>query len=79
MDPQIATYDMLSKLCCICLENLQVNRRFNRWPCPSRHEFHFDCMLNILRVGNKCPLFRHPLEPANSPGIETIQLTILHC
>ncbi|CAF0804443.1 unnamed protein product [Adineta steineri] len=71
MDPHIARNDTLLNTCSICLENFQSNRRFGIWPCPGRHKFHFDCMLSVLRAGNKCPLCRHPVEPANLPGIQT--------
>ncbi|CAF3742150.1 unnamed protein product [Rotaria sp. Silwood1] len=71
-DLQIASNDMLYDNCTICLEDFQSDRRFAQWPCKARHRFHFNCMLNVLRVGNKCPLCRHPVEAANLPSIETV-------
>ncbi|CAF4998524.1 unnamed protein product [Rotaria sp. Silwood1] len=71
-DPQIANIELLYENCSICLDDFQFNRRFAQWLCKARHTFHFDCMLNVLRAGNKCPLCRHPVEPASLPSIETI-------
>lgn len=53
--------------CSICLEKILLNENFAQWPCPStvRHLFHFDCMLNCLRVKNTCPLCRHPVEASS--------------
>ncbi|UJR06770.1 hypothetical protein I4U23_011057 [Adineta vaga] len=70
--PQIATKEMLLENCSICLENFQSNRFYRQWPCPGRHQFHFDCMLDALRTANTCPLCRHPVEPANLFRVGTI-------
>jgi E3 ubiquitin-protein ligase DOA10 len=50
--------------CRICLEEFQINDPYSKWPCPSPkpHIFHDDCMLNMLRTKNTCPICRHPIE-----------------
>jgi hypothetical protein len=51
--------------CSVCLEALQLGEYYSHWPCSARHVFHYDCMLNVLRRQNQCPLCRHPVEAAN--------------
>ena len=50
--------------CTICLSDFQIDDPYEQWPCPSPvpHLFHSDCMLNILRRQNTCPICRHPVE-----------------
>lgn len=50
--------------CTICLSDFQLDEHYEQWPCPSSvpHRFHFNCMLNILRRQNTCPICRHPVE-----------------
>jgi len=70
-DRQIITDNLLDTTCSICLDNFQLNQYFAQWPCTAKHTFHFDCMLDVLRAGNTCPLCRHPVEAADLPSIET--------
>jgi hypothetical protein len=67
-----SSHNLLDTTCTICLENFQLNEYFAQWPCAAQHTFHFDCMLNVLRAGNTCPLCRYPVEPANLPNTETV-------
>ncbi|CAF1182412.1 unnamed protein product [Rotaria sordida] len=50
--------------CIICLEEFQLNDSYSKWPCTSKtpHIFHYDCMLNTLRMKNTCPICRYPVE-----------------
>ncbi|CAF1613166.1 unnamed protein product [Rotaria magnacalcarata] len=61
---KIISNDMVDKKCSICLEDLKLHQFFAQWPCEAKHTFHYHCMLNALRAGNKCPLCRHPVEAA---------------
>ncbi|CAF0960035.1 unnamed protein product [Rotaria sordida] len=74
---QIVSHDLLDYRCSICLEDLQLNQRIARWPCQARHTFHFDCMLDVLRAGNTCPLCRHPVEAADLPNAEAVVWLLL--
>lgn len=62
--PRIVREDSLEIDCPICLETLHFGERYARWPCPAQHVFHYDCMLNVLRRQNSCPLCRHLVEAA---------------
>lgn len=70
-DRQTVTFDLLNERCSICLENFQLNQYYTQWPCSAKHTFHFDCMLDVLRTGNKCPLCRHPVESSDLFNRET--------
>lgn len=50
--------------CMICLEDFKLNDAYERWPCLTAipHIFHYDCMLNMLRRKNTCPICRHAVE-----------------
>ncbi|CAF1049241.1 unnamed protein product [Rotaria sordida] len=74
---QIVSHDLLDNRCSICLEDLQLNQRIARWPCQARHTFHFDCMLDVLRAGNTCPLCRHPVQAADLPNAEAVVWLLL--
>jgi hypothetical protein len=52
-------------ICTICLETFKRGESYSQWPCPAHHVFHYDCMLNVLRRQNQCPLCRHTVEAAN--------------
>ncbi|CAF2555886.1 unnamed protein product [Rotaria sp. Silwood2] len=67
---KIISNDLLNKNCSICLEDLKLNQFFAQWPCEAKHTFHYHCMLDALRTGNKCPLCRHPVEEANLPNMQ---------
>ncbi|CAF4771787.1 unnamed protein product, partial [Rotaria sp. Silwood2] len=70
--PLKANDDLIFENCPICISNFQVNRCYSRWPCEAGHIFHFNCMLGVLRTGNKCPLCRHPVESADLPNMNFI-------
>ncbi len=76
-DRQIVTDDLLDTICGICLENFQLDQYFAQWPCTAKHTFHFECMLEVLRAGNKCPLCRYPVGAADLPNPETVFRLIL--
>ncbi len=48
--------------CTICLEGFEYGEYYAQWPCEAKHTFHYDCMLNVLRAQNTCPLCRHAVE-----------------
>ena len=50
--------------CMICLVEFELDDQYERWPCSLAipHIFHSDCMLNMLRRKNTCPICRHPVE-----------------
>lgn len=50
--------------CMICLEDFHINETYRIWPCLSKipHIYHDECMLNILRRQNTCPICRCPVE-----------------
>ena len=62
---QTVTPDLLNEKCTICLDDFQLNQYYAQWSCSAKHTFHFDCMLDTLRVGNTCPLCRFPVEATN--------------
>lgn len=64
--------DLIETSCSICLEGFRLNQGFAQWPCPAKHTFHYQCMLDALRTGNKCPLCRHPVEEAKHLHTEAI-------
>ncbi|CAF3156350.1 unnamed protein product [Rotaria socialis] len=51
--------------CPICITDYQMNQQYARWSCPGQHIFHFNCMLDVLRTDNRCPMCRHAVEAAN--------------
>ncbi|CAF3731146.1 unnamed protein product [Rotaria socialis] len=65
--------DLPDATCRICLDDYKINRCSAQWPCQARHTFHFDCMLDVLRAGNMCPLCRHPVESTHQ---NTIQVSL---
>lgn len=64
--PILATNDTLNDECPICKEKFQTSTGLAQWPCPKKHTFHFDCMLNTLRTGHMCPICRFPVEISNN-------------
>jgi hypothetical protein len=66
------TEDLAETICSICLDDYRLKPCFGQWPCPAKHMFHFDCMVDVLRAGNTCPLCRFQVEPANLPNRETV-------
>ncbi len=70
--PLIASGRQTFENCSICINDYQTNRHYARWPCAAGHMFHFDCMLDVLRAGNRCPLCRHPVDAANLPRMDFI-------
>lgn len=75
--PLMVTNSMLEDECIICLESFRLGEGYAEWPCAAKHKFHFDCMLNNLRVVNKCPLCRHPVEAAPLPNQGVISQDML--
>ncbi len=69
---QIVNIHLPETTCTICLEKLQPGESYSQWPCPAQHAFHYDCMLNVLRRQNQCPLCRHAVDAANLPPIDVI-------
>ncbi len=67
---QMVTFELLDKTCSICLDDFQLNQYYTQWPCTAKHTFHFDCMLDVLRAGNTCPLCRFPVEAGDLPNAE---------
>lgn len=61
-DRQIVSSNLIGEICSICLDDFQQNQYFAQWPCTAKHTFHFECMLDVLRAGNTCPLCRFPVE-----------------
>ncbi|CAF1232531.1 unnamed protein product [Rotaria magnacalcarata] len=51
--------------CPICITDYQTDQQYARWSCPGQHIFHFNCMLDVLRTDNRCPMCRHAVEAAN--------------
>lgn len=51
-------------VCTVCLEPVELCQSYATWPCPSQspHQFHSDCMLELLRMKHAYPLCRHPVE-----------------
>ena len=66
--PLTASDKLMYENCPICIEDYQVKRHYARWSCPAEHMFHFSCILNVLRTGNKCPIYRHPVEALDLSG-----------
>jgi hypothetical protein len=66
------TEGLVDTTCPICQDDFRLKPCFAQWPCPATHIFHFDCMLDVLRAGNTCPLCRCPAEPADLPNTETV-------
>ena len=64
--------DVLALSCSVCLEIFRIDEIYARWPCPGRHIFHYECMLDVLRTRNTCPLCRHPVEPAILPNRDIV-------
>ena len=56
-------------VCTVFLEPIQFNQPYATWPCLSQppHRFHSRCMLELLRMKNTCPLYRHPVETSVFP------------
>uniref|UniRef100_A0A914Q0E7 RING-type E3 ubiquitin transferase n=1 Tax=Panagrolaimus davidi TaxID=227884 RepID=A0A914Q0E7_9BILA len=46
--------------CPLCLEEYRLDEKYAIWPCGSHppHFFHYDCILDSLRMNNACPLCR---------------------
>ena len=68
---KVVDSNLQGKTCSICLDNLRLNQGYSQWPCPAKHTFHYDCLLNAFRTGNQCPLCRHPVEAAYIFNINT--------
>lgn len=56
-------------MCIVCQKDFEINDEYGQWPCPSiiPHILHSDCMLNLLRRNNTCPICRHPVEYDRRP------------
>ncbi len=59
-----STMEQEDRKCIICYADFKLNDCYEKWPCPSNipHIFHYECILNILRRSNTCPICRHPIE-----------------
>lgn len=57
--PMMVGPDQMFEICTICFQDYQKKQSYSQWPCEARHMFHYDCMLSLLKTGNKCPLCRH--------------------
>ncbi|CAF1070047.1 unnamed protein product [Rotaria sordida] len=71
-DPKIVNSQLCETNCSICLETLQPDEHYSQWPCPAQHVFHYNCMLNVLRRQNSCPLCRHLVEAAPLPSLDVV-------
>jgi hypothetical protein len=76
-DRRMIIEDRVDTICTICLDDFRLKPCFAQWPCPAKHIFHFDCMLDVLRAGNTFPLCRFPVQPADLPNTETVLRLIL--
>lgn len=65
--PDIVNEDLTYETCPICLNDYEENCQFARWRCPGKHLFHFDCILQVLRDRNLCPMCRYPLQESKVP------------
>ena len=54
--------------CVICYEQFLIGDQYSTWPCAAQHMFHYQCMLEVLRKQNHCPLCRHAVEAAQLPS-----------
>ncbi|CAF1147269.1 unnamed protein product [Adineta steineri] len=70
---QVVNMDMVNKQikCTPCREDLQLNELYANWPCRGTHLFHYECMLGLLRQGNKCPNCRHEVEGIRAKVLQT--------
>ncbi|CAF0838252.1 unnamed protein product [Adineta steineri] len=63
---QVVNEDMMKEqnTCTVCMEDLKINQFYARWPCSDAvpHLFHYDCMLELLRMRNTCPNCRYEVE-----------------
>ncbi|XP_078597205.1 uncharacterized protein LOC144873579 [Branchiostoma floridae x Branchiostoma japonicum] len=48
--------------CVICQYGIKKGDMVIPFPCPAKHQFHEDCMLQYLKRGSSCPLCRHQVE-----------------
>ncbi|CAF3776171.1 unnamed protein product [Rotaria socialis] len=67
-DPQTVNDNLSNETCNVCFDDFKLNQRIGQWPCDAKHSFHFNCMLNVLRAGYKCPVCRHPVEAVPLPS-----------
>ncbi|CAF2057228.1 unnamed protein product [Rotaria magnacalcarata] len=76
-DPQTVNDNMSNETCNVCFDDFKLNQRVGQWPCDAKHSFHFNCMLNVLRAGYKCPVCRHPVEAVPLPsGANVLQFIV---
>ncbi|CAF0793165.1 unnamed protein product [Adineta steineri] len=61
---QVVNMDMMNEqnTCAICLEDLTIGEVYARWPCSGAHLFHYDCMQEVLRTSNTCPICREKIK-----------------
>uniref|UniRef100_A0AC35EVP4 RING-type domain-containing protein n=1 Tax=Panagrolaimus sp. PS1159 TaxID=55785 RepID=A0AC35EVP4_9BILA len=53
---------ILNEKCPLCLDDLVLNEEYAIWPCGSSkpHPFHYDCILDLFRTDERCPMCRKP-------------------
>jgi hypothetical protein len=64
--------DLLNTKCTVCLDKFDIGQHYAEWPCPGGHVFHYQCMLEVLRAKNKCPLCRYAVETSSSPARDVV-------
>ncbi|CAH1264702.1 Hypp3048 [Branchiostoma lanceolatum] len=62
--------------CVICQDGMKKGEMVIPFPCPAKHQFHEDCMLQFLEHGSSCPLCRH--QVGHDTVDEHAVLDILH-
>ena len=55
-------HDLSDTLCAVCHGEIEYGESYAQWPCQAKHDFHYDCMLMVLRAHHTCPLCRHPVQ-----------------
>ncbi|XP_066283411.1 uncharacterized protein [Branchiostoma lanceolatum] len=62
--------------CVICQDVMKKGEMVIPFPCPAKHQFHEDCMLQFVEHGSSCPLCRH--QVGHDTVDEHAVLDILH-
>ncbi|XP_078597200.1 uncharacterized protein LOC144873577 [Branchiostoma floridae x Branchiostoma japonicum] len=63
--------------CVICQINMNTGERVIKFPCPARHQYHEDCLLQWLKHGRTCPMCRHDLQSTSHRAARVLHLLFL--
>ncbi|XP_035665660.1 uncharacterized RING finger protein P32A8.03c-like [Branchiostoma floridae] len=63
--------------CVICQDGMKEGEKVIKFPCPAKHQYHKDCLLQWLQRGSSCPVCRHQVQSRRQQAAHVFRLVFM--